>query len=80
MELAIYFKAHYRAGSAGYYDGAGRGECAIYHDSQVWIYHSIPKGERIAFKRAAGAAFAGRGMPDAKIAGIYPNYTAETRG
>lgn len=71
MELALYFKNHYRAGEPGYYDGRPRGTVAVWHDSQLWIYEQPPTSMRRDMKIAIFSAFCNNG---GHLTGRFPEY------
>lgn len=78
MEISIYFIGAARAGQFDYYHrGTAPGEICLIHDGNKYWY-KVPAGKIVDFKRAASIAFAGRGMPPARIIGKFPIYEVVT--
>jgi hypothetical protein len=67
----------YRSGESGYYTERKRGTVDVFFDNKRYIYRKPI--DLMGFKNELREAFAGRGMPPAKVSGEYPVYHIDTR-
>jgi len=72
MEISIYFAGRFRKGDHGYYAGRKRGNVAVWHDSQLYLYYQPVDCLRKQFKNALKRRFCANGE---KITGKYPSFT-----